>query len=385
MIMRSHARSVSAVVTLAAVMSLTLLVLPSSGAVASTATWGTYGPVTFGRMAFGPDGTLYTTDCGNARIYRISTTGRVSVFAGAGAGGFDNGYSGDGGPALDAHFGCPAGLAFDAAGNLYVADHLNDAVRKIDTSGTVSTIAGVGPPAKSWFKGPTVPGPGAHNGDGGPATTATLDHPTWIEFDARGNLYIDDRDEDAIRMVDANGIISTVAGVGVRGYAGDGGPAVDARLNRPLDVAFDPTGRMFIADEGNARLRAVSAGGVITTAGGTGSLGCAGDGGPATAAQVQNPNSLAFAPDGALYMTEGECHRVRKIMPDGTIRAAIGSGTDGCSYWNGASPLAIQLSDPEEIRVGPHGDLYVSDATCGVILSVSSGKVHVVASAPQTD
>jgi len=337
------------------------------------ATWGTFGPVTFGDMAFSPNGTLFVSDCGNARIYRVNRTGGVSVFAGSGPGGFRNGFSGDGGPAIDARFGCPYGLAFDTRGNLYVADHLNNRIRKIDTHGIVTTVVGSG----RW-----TPGNGFAKGDEGKlATQASLHDPVGISFDAAGNMYIADRDHSAIRKVDTNGTITTVAGTGKVGYSGDGAAATMAELNRPLEVA-PVGGSLYFVDEENARLRKVDSSGIITTIAGTGEMGCSGNGGPATLAAVQNPNSLQFGPEGAIYITEGECHQVRKIEHDGTIRPLVGTGQEGCSGFNGPA-LAVQFTDPEELRFGPDGSLFVADQVCDVILRIDATRTsHLYAAAP---
>lgn len=352
-----------------------------SGVVAATPTWGAFGPVTFGNVGFGPDGTPVVADCGNARIYSIAPNGSVSILAGAGPGGFSNGYSGDGWPAIDAHFGCPVGLLADVSGNLLVTDHLNDVIRRIDPAGTVTTIVGAGPLFK-WSPGAWVPGVGKHAGDGGPALAATLDAPWRFNFDRAGNLYIADRDHDAIRKIDQSGIITTIAGTGVRGFSGDGGPAIDARLNRPLDVAFDGAGRMLVADENNSRIRRIALDGTITTIAGTGELGCGGDGGQAAAAAVQNVNSIDIGSDGSVYLTEGECHRVRVIHPDGTIGPVLGSGVEGCSGFEGGLATTASLTSPGSLRLDGHGILFVTDDTCNVLLAIDrAGRVHLIADA----
>jgi hypothetical protein len=202
-------------------------------------------PFAPGPVVVGPDGSLYTSDCYAARIYRVTAAGTISVFAGTGPGGFLNGYTGDGGPALNPEFSCPLGLAFDRVGNLFVADHGNNAIRRIDRSGIVTTVAGQGP----YATGPWTPGVGKRAGDGGPATQAVLDSPVGIAFDSHGNLYIADREHEAIRMVDTNGIISTVAGTGVHGFSGDGGAAITAKLDRPVYAIPSPDGGFVIADQ----------------------------------------------------------------------------------------------------------------------------------------
>lgn len=384
-------RPSGAAIILMLIMSTTLAIAGGSGtqsATASTPTWGAY-PVAFDFMTFGRNGTVYASDCQNARVYRIDASGVVSVVAGTGPGGLANwiqdpgwvranGYSGDEGPAIDAEFTCPLGLAFDGAGNLYVADHGNDVIRRIDPSGIVTTVAGTGP-QEIGSMGQWVPGVGKQAGDGGPATQAELDSPVGLTFDTAGNLYIADRDHDAIRRVDTRGIITTVAGNGAGGYAGDGGLATSAKLDRPLDVVFDKGGSMYVADENNARIRKVNTHGIISTFAGTGTLGCDGNGGPATAASLQNPNSIAFGPDGTMYVTEQECHFVRKITSGGTILPYVGNGVDGCSGFNGPAG-DVRLSGPEWLRVGPHGDVYISDPTCAVMIRIdTAGTSHLLA------
>ena len=339
-------------------------------------TWGAY-DVGFGQMAFGPDGTLYTSDCANARTYRVSRTGVLSVFAGAGPGGFDNGYSGDGAPALDAHFACPVGLAFDKNGNLFVADHLNNVVRKIDTSGIVSTVAGIGAPAHWWFKGPSAPSLN-HFGDGGSATQAELDRPWGLTFDAAGKLYIADRDHDAVRKVDTNGIISTVAGTGQRGYSG----AADRHEREALVRSRSRSATApCTADENNARIRRVDSNGVITTFGGTGDLGCSGNGGAAIAAPIQNPTGITFGPDGS-RMSETECHAVRRIDPGGVLRAVLGTGVDACSGLDGGSALSADVADPQDVSSGLAAGFYVSGPCDSILRIDTSATVHVFATAP---
>jgi len=348
--------------------------LPSNARSATTASFGP-NPVTFTEIAVGSGGTIFASDCGNARIYRIRRQA-ITVFAGAGDGGFTNGYSGDGGPASEAHFGCPTGLLVDADGSVLVADHLNDVIRRIDSRGIVTTIVGSGPHF-TWSKGPWVPGlKGA--GDGGPALSAWLDAPWDIVRGPDGSLFIADRDHDAVRRVRPDGTITTIAGTGQRGFGGDGGPAVDARLDRSLDVAFSGDST-FIADENNARIRRVARDGTITTFAGTGRLGCDATGKAATDAPIQNPNAIAFLGDGSLLVTSEECHQVRRIGTDGTVHAFLGTGVDGCAGFDGPAASAV-LDTPGSVRVGGDGIAYVADSGCRVILSVDlNARVRVVA------
>ncbi len=347
-------------------------------AAAASGTFGTIDVPSIGEMVVMRDGSILGSDLLNSRIYRISPSGAVTVFAGAGSGGFDNGYSGDGGLAIDAHFVGIQGLAWAVDGSLLVVDHLNDVIRRIGANGIVSTVVGSGPLFK-YDHGPWYPH--LHGtGDGGPALAAILDAPWNIEVDRVGNLYIADRDHDAIRRVDLSGIITTVAGTGQRGFAGDGGLATNAKLSRPGDVAFPAQGGFFIADENNARIRYVSASGLISTYAGNGKLGCFGDGGPAISASLQNAGSLAVGRDGSVIVAQGECHEVRAIGPDGVIRPVMGNGTQGCGEVEGALATSISMDAPGGVVFDGHGQLLVSDPGCQVVVRINSlGRIHIVA------
>ena len=353
---------------------------------AAAAEWH-YNPRIEGGMVFGPEGAFYFVDSFNDQVDKMDASGHVTVVAGVGPFNGDytikdhgwsvGGYTGDGGPAVDAQLMFPITLAMDAQGNLYISDHLNDAIRKVDANGIITTVAGVGPSA-TWAKGPWVPGVQPKGGDGGPATQGVLESPWGITFDAQGNLYIADRDHHAIRKVDTNGIITTVAGTGQQGYSGDGGPATKARLNKPLGVVFDAAGNMFIADENNSRIRKVDTNGIISTVGGTGELGCSGNGGPATAAAMQNPHGFGFGPDGSLYVSEGDCNVVRKIDTRGTLLPVLGTGAAGCAGLDGGAALAAELANPGDLTFDARGNLYVDGPDCGVIVKVdTSGRTNV--------
>jgi len=370
------------------------ILLAATGA--GAAPWHT-SPGIEGGMVFGPDGAFYSFN-DDYQVVRRDAAGNVTVVAGRGFldgnSGFpvttkdhgwteDTGYFGDGGPAVDAQLSFPVALAFDAQGNLYISDHGNDAIRKVDMqTGIITTVAGVGP-ADTWVKGAWVPGVQSKGGDGGPATQAVLESPVGLTFDTQGNLYIADRDHDAIRKVDTNGIITTVAGTGQRGYSGDGGPATKAKLNRPLGVVFDAAGNMYIADENNARVRKVDANGIITTVGGTGEVGCAGTGGPATAAQMANPHGMGFGPDGSLYVSEGDCNMVRKIAPTGKLLPVLGTGEAACGAFNGGPAVSARITQPGDLTFDARGNLYVDAGDCGGTLRIdTSGRVRVFIPAP---
>ena len=168
---------------------------------------------------------------------------------------------GDNGPAVQAQLAYPTGVVVDGAGNVYIADNFNHRIRRVDASGTVTTIAGTGE--------------AGYSGDGGPAVQAQLSYPTGVAVDNAGNLYIADRRNHRIRRVDPKGIITTAAGTGVSGYSGDNGPAVQAQLSRPRDVALDSTDNLYIADSYNNRIRRVDTSGTIVTFAGTGATGFA--------------------------------------------------------------------------------------------------------------
>ena len=216
---------------------------------------------------------------------------------------------GDNGPATDARLATPTGVAVDGAGNLYIADSRNHRIRKVDSSGTITTIAGTG---ELGF-----------GGDGGPATDARLAFPTDVAVDGAGNLHIADSRNHRIRKVDSSGTITTIAGTGELGFGGDGGPATDARLAFPTDVAVNGAGNLYIADSRNHRIRKVDSSGTITTIAGSGEPGFSGDGGPATDARLARPNGVAVDDAGNVYIADTDNHRIRILTPAGGERAPL--------------------------------------------------------------
>ncbi|MEE8062232.1 MAG: HYR domain-containing protein, partial [Gemmatimonadales bacterium] len=194
-------------------------------------------------VAVDASGNFYLAAQGLHRVFKVDINGTLTVVAGNGT----RGFSGDGGPATTAALNSPFGVAVDAAGNLFIADVINNRIRKVDTSGIITTVAGNG----------TV----GFSGDGGPATTAALAFPSGVAVDAAGNLFIADQINQRIRKVDTSGIITTVAGNGTLGFSGDGGPATTAALANPLGVAVDAAGNLFIADSSNQRIRQVAGAG----------------------------------------------------------------------------------------------------------------------------
>ncbi|MGQ0811306.1 MAG: NHL domain-containing protein, partial [Nitrospiraceae bacterium] len=228
----------------------------------------------------------------------------------------------------------------------------------------------------------TIAGNGiaAFSGDGGPAAAAQLNFPYATVQAPDGTLFVTDTTNSRIRRIAPDGTISTVAGNGTAGSSGDGGPATAAQLNFPIGLAVSPDGSLYIADFSNHRVRRVAPNGIITTAAGTGVVGFGGDGGPAIAAQLNRPFGVAVAPDGSLYISEsgvfpsnGTGHRVRRVGPDGLITTVAGTGTWG---FNGdGAATARNLSTPTGIALGPDGSLYIADSQAHRIRRVSTNGV----------
>ena len=291
-------------------------------------------------------GNFYIADTDNHRILKVdASTGNISTIAGS----LTSGFGGDGGAATSATLNNPRGVAVDGAGNLYIADAANHRIRKVDAStGNISTVAGSG---TSGF-----------GGDGGAATSATLNNPRGVAVDGAGNLYIADAANHRIRKVDAStGNISTVAGSGTSGFGGDGGPAASAQVNSPRGVAVDGAGNLYIADTLNHRIRKVDAStGNILTVAGTGTSGFSGDGGPASAARLTSPFGVAVDGAGNLYIADTLNLRIRKVDASGTISTIAGTGTFGFSG-DGGPPALARLYRPRGVTVDGAGNLYIAD------------------------
>jgi sugar lactone lactonase YvrE len=257
-------------------------------------------------------------------------------------------------PALEADIHCAADAAADPEGNLLVVDHANNRIRSIGADGHIKTIIGNGPIGTGSDDGNLA-------GDGGPASAATLQEPWSITFSPVGILYIADRDNHAIRTVDTAGTIATVAGTGDRGYSGDGGLAIEAKMSRPQGVALDSAGNLYFTDSDNHRIRRVDSQGIITTVVGTGEPGISGDGGPATEAQIIDPNGIAFDAQGNLYFVDDVASVVRRVDTDGIITTVAGTGKAGFSGDGGPAPGAA-LSSPSDIAIDSDGTLYIADS-----------------------
>ncbi|MBB1287184.1 T9SS type A sorting domain-containing protein [Flavisolibacter sp. BT320] len=290
---------------------------------------------------------VYVADQNNNRIRKITAAdGKISTFAGNGT----NTYGGDGGAATAASVRVPAGVALDASGNLLIADLNNHRIRKVTVAtGIITTIAGNG----------TI----RFSGDGGAATRATLASPTDVAVDGNGHLYIADQENGRIRKVNAaDGTISTIAGPGVYGITGDGGPATAAYLSSPTGIALDAAGNLYIVEQFNGRIRKVSAAdGTITTIAGNGTNTYGGDGGAATSASLYYPMDVAVDASGNLYIADRNNHRIRKVNAmDGKISTIAGTGTAGYSGDDGQATAAA-INEPNSISLDASGNLYFAD------------------------
>ena len=313
-------------------------------------------------LAVDASGNLFIADSGNDRIRKVAVNGVITTVAGNGV----YRFSGDGGPASSAQLRNPAGVAVDAFGNLFIADCDNKRIRKVSPGGLMSTFVGNGTYGFS--------------GDGGPATAASLRDPWSVAVDAAGNLFIADLLANRIRKVSAStGVITTVAGNGGWGLAGDGGPATSASLNYPYGVAVDASGNLFIADEQNHAIRKVSPSGVITRVAGNGTAGYSGNGGPATSAQLNSPNAVAVDASGNLFIADSQNFRVRKVSASGVITTVAGNGS-----WNivgeGGPATSAGIGPPAGIAVDSSGNLFIAGSFDEVrMVASATGMITTVA------
>ncbi len=288
-------------------------------------------------LAFDAQGNLYIADCGASTVRKLSN-GIITTVAGTGKAGF----SGDGGPATQAQLACPEGIAFDPQGTLYIADSFNQRIREVK-DGIISTVAGNG-----------VEG---FSGDGGAATAAAFHFPWGVAVDADYNLFVADGYNNRIRKV-SGGTITTVVGTGTAGFSGDSGQATAAEIDHPYDVAVDAQGDLFIADDFNDRIRKVSGGTITTVAGGGSTLG---DGGQATSAHLADAPGLDIDSQGNLYIAEWGDNRIRKVS-GGTITTVAGTGVKGFAG-DGGQATSAQFNRPYDVAVDQRGNLYIADST----------------------
>ncbi|HUS08345.1 MAG TPA: SBBP repeat-containing protein [Bryobacteraceae bacterium] len=309
------------------------------GGPATSATLGPNG------VAVDGAGNFYISVMAGNRVLKVDTAGIITTLAGNGA----YAFAGDGGPGASASLFSPGGVAADNAGNVYIADTINNRIRKVNTAGLITTVAGNG----------TM----GFGGDGGPATNASLSSPLGVALDSAGNLYI--ADASRVRKVNSAGIITNVAGTLVSGFSGDGGPAASASVFLPSGVTVDAAGNIYIADVGNSRIRRVNTAGIINTIAGNGTKGFSGDGGPATSASLNlTSGHMGMAADSAgnLYIPDVGNHRIRKVDRAGVITTVAGTGIGGFSG-DGGPAITAGLNNPTGVALNSSGDMYVADTT----------------------
>jgi sugar lactone lactonase YvrE len=290
-------------------------------------------------------GNLYIADANNNRIRKINSAGIITTIAGTGI----SGYNGDSIPATIAQINVPSALAIDGSGNIYFSDDHNYRIRMISNSGIITTVAGTG-----------ISG---YSGDNGPATNAQITSSVGIAVDGAGHIFFGDILNNRIRRVSSasNGIITTIAGTNIQGYSGDGGPATLAELYNPTGLAIDGLGNVFFGEHGNNCIRKINNLGIIITVAGTGVNGFSGDNGPATQAKLSWPDGLKIDGDGNIYFTDAYNNRVRKVDYSGLISTIAGTG-DGSFTGDGGPAIAADLHTPLGLAINHATDLFVADA-----------------------
>ncbi len=356
-------------------------------------------------VAVDASGNVYVADTGNNRIRKIDTAGNVSTLAGNGTEGHADGLG------ASAEFYSPNGVAVDASGNVYVADTYNYVIRKIDTAGNVSTLAGSGsygfadgPGASAKFSYPygvavdasgnvtvadagnnrirkidtagnvsTLAGSGGFGFADGPDASAMFSYPVGVAADASGNVYVADASNNRIRRIDSAGSVSTLAGSGSSGFAD--GPGASAKFSRPYGVAVDASGNVYVADNGNQRIRKIDTAGNVSTLAGSGTYGFAD--GPGVSAMFFGPNGVAVDASGNVYVADNGNQRIRKIDSAGNVSTLAGSGTGGFADGPGASAMFF---GPNGVAVDASGNVYVADANNRRIRKIdSAGNVSTLA------
>jgi sugar lactone lactonase YvrE len=318
-------------------------------------------------------GDLFFADQTNTRIRKVSYNGIVTTVAGngkyTGAGSVLVNNPGDGGPATNATLGwlasgtgLPISPVVDNIGNLFIADSANNRIRKVDTNGIITSVAGSGPAGLNM---------GSYSGDGGQATTATLNYPSGAAVDDFGNLFIADNYNHRIRQITPDGVITTIAGTGAANFSGDGGAATSAGLNYPNAIAVDKIGNVFIADGNNYRIRKIDTNGIITTVAGSGPTGFgngsySGDGGPATNARLNTPTGVAVDANGNLFILDSVNFRIRKVDTSGIITTVAGNGIRNDSDFSGDGGAATNAAlHPAGLAADTSGNLFITHVLYG--------------------
>ena len=303
-------------------------------------------------LTFDGSGNLYVNDGYNNRVRKINTAGIVTTVAGNGV----MAYGGDGGQATTASLYYPASVLADVYGNIYISTNADNRIRKVNSSGIINTIAGNG-----------ILG---YNGDGIAATLAQLYYPYVGAINPARNLVFADPQNYRIRRIDSYGIISTIAGNGISGYSGDGGQATAAKLKDPSWLCMSASGELYIADNLARCIRKVDIHGIITTYVGTGIAGYSGDGGPATAAQLFYPNGITIDNYNNLYISDYVANVIRKVDAAGLITTIAGNGSVGYSGDGGPATIA-QLNGPNSVTVDISGNVYIADLNNNVVRKIS--------------
>ena len=304
-----------------------------------------------GGLATGPDGHLYIADVWNQRIRAIDPhTGLIRTVAGNGA----RAYGGDNGPATEAYLGNPHDVSVDATGRVVIADTRHGRLRQVDTDGVIRTICGT-----------TLPWDGGEGrwdkGDGGPAVSASLVAVEAVSHAPNGDIYLGDGVGRIRKIEAATGLITTVAGIGQAGYSGDGGPATQAKIGSPTVICFDQHGNFFFADKTYHVVRRVDTQGLISTVAGRGQPGFSADGTPASLANLHTPWGLAIAKDGTLYVSDSGNNRVRRIVPNsGVLETVAGSDVPG-DAGDGGPATAASLNEPHGLCFYGPDILLISD------------------------
>jgi sugar lactone lactonase YvrE len=283
---------------------------------------------------------VYVSDSENQRIRDISS-GSIGTIAGDGT----QGFSGDGGAATGAELDVPFGVALDDAGDVFIADTQNNRIREVSAAGIITTVAGDGAPGFS--------------GDGGPATSASLNHPMGVALDVSGNIYIADEYNNRIRKVSTAGTITTVVGSGGPGNSGDGGLATSAQLYYPTGIAVDGSGDLFIADSNNNRVREVNTAGIISTVAGNGNVGYSCANGSATGVALHTPQGVAVDAAGNLFIADYGNQCIREVS-GASITTVAGNGLASFSG-DGGPATSASLNYPTGVAVDSAGDLYIAD------------------------
>ena len=312
-------------------------------------------------LSIDPSGNLYIAD--QRRVRQVSPKGLIATVAGA-----DYLYGiGDGGPATAAELYLPSSVALDAAGDLYVADTGTNRIRQVSPSGAIATVAGTG-----------VASPGA---EATSALTTPLMTPTSVAVDQFGNLLIVETDAHRVRQVAADGLIRTIVGTGTAGLGPDLLPPTQTQLRAPQGICLDRSGNLYVADTGNHRVLLVPVQGLVTTAAGNGAQGMAGDGGPAPLAELNQPMACALDSAGGLYIADTYNHRIRQVDTTGAIATVAGNGTAGESGDEGPAPAA-SLNTPRGVAVDDNGNIYISDTGNNSIRQVTpDGLIHLIGGA----